>query len=70
MISVDKVEIGGQYVVYAIRAVRDGDISKATAQERDQLRQQLATIAGTDAQKAYVKASRAKFKIKVSEDRL
>lgn len=70
MISVDKVEIGGQYIVYAIRAVRDGDISKATAQEREQLRQQLATIAGTDAQKAYVKASRARFKIKVSEDRL
>ncbi len=26
LIPVDKVEIGGQYIVYAIRAVRDGDI--------------------------------------------
>ncbi|MGV8943290.1 SurA N-terminal domain-containing protein [Thermomonas sp.] len=69
-ISVDKVEIGGQYMVYAIRAVRDGDLTKAPPQERDQLREQLATIAGIDAQKAYVKASRAKYRISVAEDRL
>ncbi|MEO6155395.1 MAG: peptidyl-prolyl cis-trans isomerase, partial [Thermomonas sp.] len=70
LIPVDKVEIGGQYIVYAIRAVRDGDLTKATAQEREQLRKQLATIAGIDAQKAYVRASRAKYQIKVAEDRL
>ena len=70
LIPVDKIEIGGQYIVYAIRAVRDGDISKATAQEREQLRKQLATIAGIDAQKAYVRASRSRYQIKVAEDRL
>ncbi len=70
LVPVDKVEIGGQYVVYAIRDVRDGDPSRASAQERDQLRGQLAGIAGVDAQKAYVRASRAKYQIKVAEDRL
>ncbi len=70
LIPVDKVEIGGQYIVYAIRAVRDGDLTKASASEREQLRKQLATIAGIDAQKAYVRASRAKYQIKVAEDRL
>ena len=69
-ISVDKVEMGGQYMVYAIRAVRDGDLTKAPPQERDQLREQLANIAGIDAQKSYVKASRAKYRISVAEDRL
>ena len=69
-LQVDKVEIGGQYIVYAIRAVRDGDLSKAPPQEREQLREQLASIAGMDAQKAYVRAARAKYKITVAEDRL
>jgi peptidyl-prolyl cis-trans isomerase D len=70
LIPVDKVEIDGQYIVYAIRAVRDGDLTKATPQEREQLRKQLANVAGIDAQKAYVRASRAKYQIKVAEDRL
>ncbi|MEO6227211.1 MAG: SurA N-terminal domain-containing protein [Thermomonas sp.] len=70
LIPVDKVAIGGQYIVYAIRAVRDGDQAKVSAQERDQLRGQLTNIAGMDAQKAYVRASRAKYKVKVVESNL
>ena len=70
LIPVDKVEIGGQYIVYAIRAVHDGDLTKVPPQERDQLRVQLSDIAGGGAQKAYVQASRAKYQIKVAEDRL
>jgi peptidyl-prolyl cis-trans isomerase D len=70
LVPVDKIAIGGQYIVYAIRAVRDGDLSKVSAQERDQLRSQLTKIAGIDAQKAYVRASRAKYKIKVVESNL
>src|SRR5690606_19529510 len=67
LVPVGKAEIGGQYMVYAIRAVRDGDIAKASAQERDSLRGQMTNIAGMEAQKAYVRASRAKYKIKVVE---
>jgi len=70
LIPIDKVEIGGQYIVYAIRAVRDGDLSKSSTQERDQLREQLSNIAGADAQKAYVRASRSQYEIKIVEDRL
>ncbi|QIL21026.1 SurA N-terminal domain-containing protein [Thermomonas sp. HDW16] len=69
-IPVDKVELGGQYLVYAIRAVRDGDLTQVTEEQRDQLRGQLSQVAGMDAQKAYVKSARAKYQIKVAEDRL
>ena len=69
-IPVGKVELGGQYLVYAIRAVRDGDLTKVPAEERKQLRDQLAQVGGGDAQKAYVKSARAKYQIEVAEDRL
>jgi len=69
-IPVSKVELGGQYLVYAIRAVRDGDLTRVSAEERKQLRDQLAQVAGGDAQKAYVKSARAKYQIEVAEDRL
>lgn len=69
-IPVGKVELGGQYLVYAIRAVRDGDLTRVTAEERKQLRDQLAQVGGGDAQKAYVKSARAKYEIEVAEDRL
>ena len=62
--------VGGQYLVYAIRAARDGDLARATAEERGQLREQLSMVAGGDAQRAYVKAARAKYEITVAEDRL
>ncbi|MES2858998.1 MAG: SurA N-terminal domain-containing protein [Pseudomonadota bacterium] len=69
-IPVDKVVVGGQFLVYAIRAVRDGDLTQVSAQQRDELRQQLASIAGNQAQKAYVRAARARYRIDVAEDRL
>jgi len=69
-VKIDKALIGGQYLVYAIRAVRDGDVTKATAEERKQLREQLSAVAGGAAQKAHVKAARAKYGITVAEDRL
>ncbi|MEO5630120.1 MAG: SurA N-terminal domain-containing protein [Thermomonas sp.] len=70
LIPVSKVEIDGQYIVYSIHAVRDGDLAKATTEERDRLRTQLSSVSGGEAQKAYVRDSRAKYKIKVAEDRL
>lgn len=67
---VDKALVNGQYMVYAIRAARDGDLVKITAAERKQLRDQLGAVGGMDAQKAYVKSARAKYQITVAEDRL
>ena len=69
-IPVGKVELGGQYIVYAVRAVRDGDLTKVPPEDRKELRDQLAQVSGGDAQKAYVKAARAKYQIEVAEDRL
>ena len=69
-IPVGKVALGGQYLVYAIRAVRDGDLGKVSPEERKELRDQLAQVGGGEAQKAYVKSARAKYQIEVAEDRL
>jgi peptidyl-prolyl cis-trans isomerase D len=70
LIPVSKTEFGGQFIVFAIRAVRDGDIGQVTAEERDQLRQQLSQASGLQAQQAFVRAARGKYQIKVAEDRL
>ena len=70
LIPVGKTEADGQFIVFAIRAVRDGDIGQVTAAERDQVRQQLSQASGLQAQKAFVRATRAKYQIKVAEDRL
>ena len=70
LIPVGKTEVGGQFIVFAIRAVRDGDIGQVTPEERDQLRQLLSQASGIQAQKAFVRAARGKYQVKVAEDRL
>jgi len=69
-VSVDQVAVGSQYLVYAIRAVRNGDLTKVSAEERSKLREQLAGVAGAEAQQAYVRAARSKYQIEVASDRL
>ncbi len=69
LIPVHKVDLGGQYLVFAIRAVRNGDLTQVTPEIRKQWRDQLSGADGMAAQKAYVKAARAKYQIKVAEDR-
>ena len=69
-IPVGKTEAAGQFIVFAIRAVRDGEIGQVTAEERNQLRQQLSQATGIQSQEAFVRAARAKYKIKIAEDRL
>jgi peptidyl-prolyl cis-trans isomerase D len=69
-VPVNKVLVGGQYVVFAVRGVRDADIGQVTPQERATLRQQVSAATGMQAQDAFVRAARAKYSIKVAEDRL
>ena len=69
-VPVNKVLVNGQYLVFAVRSVRDADLGQVTPQERETLRQQLAAAHGMQAQEAFVRASRAKYTIKVAEDRL
>ena len=70
LIPVGKIEVAGQFIVFAIRAVRDGEIGQVTEAERAQLREQLSQASGSQAQEAFVRAARGKYKIKVAEDRL
>lgn len=69
-VPVNKMLVNGQYLVYAVRGVRDADIGQVTPQERATLRQQLSAANGMQAQDAFVRAARAKYSIKVAEDRL
>lgn len=69
-VPVNKVLVNGQYLVFAVRGVRDADLGQVTPQERETLRQQLAAAHGMQAQAAFVRAARAKYDIKVAEDRL
>ena len=70
LIPVSKTSAGGQFIVFAVRAVRDGDIGQVTPQERNQLREQLSRADGVQAQQAFVRAARVQYQIKVAEDRL
>lgn len=69
-VMLGKAKVEGQYIVFAIRAVHDGDISQVTPQERQQLMQQVAMANGLQAQDAFKRAARTKYQIKVAEDRL
>lgn len=68
--SVGKILVNGQYMVFAVRAVRDGDIGQVSPQERETLRRQLANAYGMQSQDAFVRAVRARYRIQVAEDRL
>ncbi len=65
-----KTRAGGQLVVFAVRAARDGDIGQVTPQERAQLRTQVAASIGVQAQEAFIQAVRKHYVIKIAEDRL
>ncbi len=69
-VPVAKARLGKQYVVFAIRGVRDGDIGQVSPQERSQLRQQLSQAYGIQAQQAFLREARTRYTIDVAEDRL
>jgi peptidyl-prolyl cis-trans isomerase D len=60
----------GSIVVFAVSGVTPGDPAKATAEQRDVLRQQLARAGGADDARAFVSAMRKQMQVKVAEDRL
>jgi peptidyl-prolyl cis-trans isomerase D len=69
-VTAHKVQLGGQFVLFAVSAARDADLGQVTPQERNQLRQQVSMANGIQAQEAFVRAARQSYKIKVAEDRL
>ncbi|WP_149194124.1 peptidyl-prolyl cis-trans isomerase [Luteimonas suaedae] len=60
----------GSIVVFAVTAVTPGDPEEASAQERELLQQQLATLSGNEAAAALLRALRADMKITVVEAQL
>jgi peptidyl-prolyl cis-trans isomerase D len=67
----DKVVLSdGRIVVFVVDKVAPGNPKEATADQRAQLQQQLAQLAGTRDAEGLVKALRSRMKIKVAEDRL
>ncbi|WP_297833355.1 peptidyl-prolyl cis-trans isomerase [Thermomonas sp.] len=65
-----KALLGNAYMVFAIRAVHDGDLAQVSAQDRRTLREQMSAADGQRAREAYIRALRARYQIKVAEDRL
>jgi len=62
--------VGNAYMVFAIRAVHDGDIAQVSAQDRATLREQMSAANGQRAREAYIRALRARYQIQVAEERL
>lgn len=65
-----KALVGDKYMVFAINATHAPDIGQATAQQRAMVREQMEADAGEMARKAYLRTLRARYTIKVAEDRL
>lgn len=63
-------QVAEGYMVYAIRAVHDGDLAQVTPQDRSTLREQMSMADGQRAREAFIRALRARYQIKVAEDRL
>jgi peptidyl-prolyl cis-trans isomerase D len=60
----------GGVAVFVVRSVTPGNVAEASPDEREQLRAQLARIAGFGDGEAYVSALRQRMRVTVAEDRL
>jgi peptidyl-prolyl cis-trans isomerase D len=70
-VTAGKVALGdGNYAVFTINKVTEGDMAAMPEQERTMMQQQLSQMSGGIATQAYVDAMRKRFKVKVFEERL
>lgn len=60
----------GGVAVFVVRAVVPGNVAEASPEEREQMRAQLAQLAGFADGQAYVTALRQRMRVTVAEDRL
>lgn len=60
----------GGVAVFVVRSVTPGNVAEASPEEREQLRAQLAQVAGFGDGQAYVTALRQRMRVTVAEDRL
>lgn len=65
-----KVEVQGRVVVYAVTKVVPGDIKDVSAEQRNQLKQQLSQIDGMAAAKAFIDGTRKRYMVQTTEANL
>lgn len=65
-----KIDVQGRAVVFAVNKVTPGDIKDVTAEQRQQLKQQLSQIDGMAAADAFVKSTRKRFVVQTTEANL
>lgn len=70
-VSAGKVDLpDGGHIVFAVTKVSAGDPKELPAEQRKQMRSQIAQMKGIDAAQGYVSAMRKQMKVEVAEDRL
>ncbi|MDR6842284.1 peptidyl-prolyl cis-trans isomerase [Pseudoxanthomonas sacheonensis] len=70
-VSTGKAKMGdGNYAVFVVNKVTEGDLAKITPEQRTQLQQQVVQMDGASDVAAYVAALRKQYKITRKEDRL
>ena len=60
----------GRYAVFALTAVKPGDLAEVPPERQAMLKQQLAQVDGAAAARAYVDAMRKRFKVQIQEEAL
>ena len=60
----------GAYAVFVVDKVNEGDTTKITPEQRQQLQQQIVQMEGAAAVESFVANMRKKFKVVRHEDRL
>ena len=68
--SYGKVDVQGRAVVFAVTKVTPGNVKEVTAEQRQQLKQQLSQIDGMAAADAFVKSTRKRFVVQTTEANL
>ncbi|WMJ68036.1 peptidyl-prolyl cis-trans isomerase [Stenotrophomonas sp. 24(2023)] len=68
--SYGKVDANGHVLVYAVTKVTPGNIKEVTAEQQNQLKQQLSQIDGMAAAKAYIDAMRKRYLVQTTENNL
>lgn len=60
----------GRFVVFTVNKVSEGDLTKITAEQREQLQRQLLQVRASSSAQSFIGATRKQFKVTVHEDRL
>ena len=68
--SYGKLDVQGRAVVFAVTKVTPANVKEVTAEQRQQLKQQLSQIDGMSAADAFIKSTRKRFLVQTTEANL